>query len=91
MDGRITEKQFGGMLLAYSGVQSRKLKQMQKGLKKMFKDAQVDLGFCLSTFSDYLFSLLKLDSQFLAFTYLFDSLFFQVRVNNINLYVYLFI
>lgn len=40
MDGRITERQFGGMLLAYSGVQSRKLKQMQKGLKKMFKDAQ---------------------------------------------------
>lgn len=42
MDGRISERQFGGMLLAYSGVQSRKLKQMQKGLKKMFKDAQVD-------------------------------------------------
>lgn len=42
MDGRITERQFGGMLLAYSGVQSRKLKHMQKGLKKMFKDAQVD-------------------------------------------------
>lgn len=42
MNGRITERQFGGMLLAYSGVQSRKLKQMQKGLKKMFKDAQVD-------------------------------------------------
>lgn len=41
MDGRITERQFGGMLLAYSGVQSRKLKHMQKGLKKMFKDAQV--------------------------------------------------
>uniref|UniRef100_A0A8C2CCF3 Calcium uptake protein 1, mitochondrial n=1 Tax=Cyprinus carpio TaxID=7962 RepID=A0A8C2CCF3_CYPCA len=40
VDGRITEKQFGGMLLAYSGVQSRKLKQMQKNLKKMFKDAQ---------------------------------------------------
>ncbi|XP_067380513.1 calcium uptake protein 1, mitochondrial isoform X1 [Channa argus] len=40
MDGRITERQFGGMLLAYSGVQSRKLKHMQKGLKKMFKDAQ---------------------------------------------------
>nr|XP_023678332.1 calcium uptake protein 1, mitochondrial isoform X1 [Paramormyrops kingsleyae] len=39
-DGHITERQFGGMLLAYSGVQSRKLKQMQKGLKKMFKDAQ---------------------------------------------------
>lgn len=42
VDGRITERQFGGMLLAYSGVQSRKLKQMLKGLKKMFKDAQVD-------------------------------------------------
>ncbi|XP_023267400.1 calcium uptake protein 1, mitochondrial isoform X4 [Seriola lalandi dorsalis] len=40
VDGRITERQFGGMLLAYSGVQSRKLKQMQKGLTKMFKDAQ---------------------------------------------------
>ncbi|KTG42753.1 hypothetical protein cypCar_00017401 [Cyprinus carpio] len=40
VDGRITEKQFGGMLLAYSGVQSRKLKQMQKNLKRMFKDAQ---------------------------------------------------
>ncbi|XP_074531837.1 calcium uptake protein 1, mitochondrial isoform X2 [Halichoeres trimaculatus] len=40
MNGRISERQFGGMLLAYSGVQSRKLKQMQKGLKKMFKDAQ---------------------------------------------------
>ncbi|XP_046884994.1 LOW QUALITY PROTEIN: calcium uptake protein 1, mitochondrial [Hypomesus transpacificus] len=40
VDGRVTERQFGGMLLAYSGVQSRKLKQMQKGLKKMFKDAQ---------------------------------------------------
>lgn len=40
VDGRITEKQFGGMLLAYSGVQSRKLKLMQKNLKRMFKDAQ---------------------------------------------------
>ncbi|XP_011601762.1 calcium uptake protein 1, mitochondrial isoform X3 [Takifugu rubripes] len=39
-NGRITERQFGGMLLAYSGVQSRKLKQMLKGLKKMFKDGQ---------------------------------------------------
>lgn len=43
VDGRITERQFGGMLLAYSGVQSRKLKKMQNGLKKMFKDAQVSL------------------------------------------------
>ncbi|XP_033469778.1 calcium uptake protein 1, mitochondrial [Epinephelus fuscoguttatus] len=40
VNDRITERQFGGMLLAYSGVQSRKLKLMQKGLKKMFKDAQ---------------------------------------------------
>uniref|UniRef100_A0AAY5KL07 Calcium uptake protein 1, mitochondrial n=1 Tax=Esox lucius TaxID=8010 RepID=A0AAY5KL07_ESOLU len=40
VDGCITERQFGGMLLSYSGVQSRKLKQMQKGLKKMFKDSQ---------------------------------------------------
>lgn len=40
VDGRISEKQFGGMLLAYSGVQSRKLKLMQKNLKRMFKDAQ---------------------------------------------------
>lgn len=31
------------MLLAYSGVQSRKLKQMLKGLKKMFKDGQVGI------------------------------------------------
>lgn len=52
MDGRITERQFGGMLLAYSGVQSRKLKQMQKGLKKMFKDAQVEQSFCLSAVRD---------------------------------------
>lgn len=46
VNSRITERQFGGMLLAYSGVQSRKLKQMQKGLKKMFKDAQVDQSEC---------------------------------------------
>lgn len=46
VSGRITERQFGGMLLVYSGVQSRKLKQMQKGLKKMFKDAQVDKSVC---------------------------------------------
>nr|XP_015202165.1 PREDICTED: calcium uptake protein 1, mitochondrial isoform X1 [Lepisosteus oculatus] len=39
VDGRITERQFGGMLLAYSGVQSRKLTQMLKSLKKQFKDA----------------------------------------------------
>lgn len=48
VDGRITERQFGGMLLAYSGVQSRKLKQMLKGLKKMFKDGQVDKAACLA-------------------------------------------
>lgn len=46
VNGRITERQFGGMLLAYSGVQSRKLKLMQKGLKKMFKDAQVEKYMC---------------------------------------------
>uniref|UniRef100_A0AAY5K1Z1 Calcium uptake protein 1, mitochondrial n=1 Tax=Esox lucius TaxID=8010 RepID=A0AAY5K1Z1_ESOLU len=46
VDGCITERQFGGMLLSYSGVQSRKLKQMQKGLKKMFKDSQVQ-GLCV--------------------------------------------
>ncbi len=51
MNGRIAERQFGGMLLAYSGVQSRKLKQMQKGLKKMFKDAQVDNWMFLLTLS----------------------------------------
>ncbi|KFO36982.1 Calcium uptake protein 1, mitochondrial [Fukomys damarensis] len=40
MDGRITERQFGGMLLAYSGVQSKKLTAMQKQLKKHFKDGK---------------------------------------------------
>lgn len=61
VNGRITERQFGGMLLAYSGVQSRKLKLMQKGLKKMFKDAQVYIGIllqqqgsCPSSLSDWL-------------------------------------
>ncbi|XP_028651042.1 calcium uptake protein 1, mitochondrial [Erpetoichthys calabaricus] len=39
VNGRITERQFGSMLLAYSGVQSRKLTQMLKNLKKQFKDA----------------------------------------------------
>ncbi|XP_041124406.1 calcium uptake protein 1, mitochondrial-like isoform X1 [Polyodon spathula] len=38
VDGRITERQFGRMLLAYSGVQSRKLTVMLKNLKKQFKD-----------------------------------------------------
>uniref|UniRef100_A0AAZ3RUH0 Calcium uptake protein 1, mitochondrial n=1 Tax=Oncorhynchus tshawytscha TaxID=74940 RepID=A0AAZ3RUH0_ONCTS len=42
VDGCITERQFGGMLLSYSGIQSHKHKQMQKGLKKMFRDAQSD-------------------------------------------------
>ncbi|XP_072484326.1 calcium uptake protein 1, mitochondrial [Notamacropus eugenii] len=40
VNGRITERQFGGMLLAYSGVQSKKLKVMQKQLKKHFKDGK---------------------------------------------------
>ncbi|XP_043911927.1 calcium uptake protein 1, mitochondrial isoform X2 [Protopterus annectens] len=40
VNGRITERQFGSMLLAYSGVQSRKLNQMLKRIKKQFKDAQ---------------------------------------------------
>lgn len=51
VNGRISERQFGGMLLAYSGVQSRKLKQMQKGLKKMFKDAQVDESVPIHAFT----------------------------------------
>lgn len=37
VDGRITERQFGGMLLAYSGVQSKKLTAMQKQLKSTSK------------------------------------------------------
>ncbi|XP_071264986.1 calcium uptake protein 1, mitochondrial-like [Salvelinus alpinus] len=40
VDGCITERQFGGMLLSYSGIQSHKHKQTQKGLKKMFRDSQ---------------------------------------------------
>ncbi|KAM5236051.1 calcium uptake protein 1, mitochondrial isoform 1-T1 [Ctenodactylus gundi] len=40
VDGRITERQFGGMLLAYSGVQSKKLTAMQKQLKKHFKEGK---------------------------------------------------
>ncbi|XP_074152968.1 calcium uptake protein 1, mitochondrial isoform X1 [Sminthopsis crassicaudata] len=40
VNGRITERQFGGMLLAYSGVQSKKLKVMQKQLKKHFKEGK---------------------------------------------------
>ncbi|KAM9617966.1 calcium uptake protein 1, mitochondrial isoform 4-T4 [Trichechus inunguis] len=40
VDGRITERQFGGMLLAYSGVQSKKLTVMQKQLKKHFKEGK---------------------------------------------------
>lgn len=41
VDGRITERQFGGMLLAYSGVQSKKLTAMQRQLKKHFKEGKV--------------------------------------------------
>ncbi|XP_045147491.1 calcium uptake protein 1, mitochondrial isoform X2 [Echinops telfairi] len=40
VDGRITERQFGGMLLAYSGVQSKKLTAMQKQLKRHFKEGK---------------------------------------------------
>ncbi|KAL4698319.1 hypothetical protein H8959_010976 [Pygathrix nigripes] len=40
VDGRITERQFGGMLLAYSGVQSKKLTAMQRQLKKHFKEGK---------------------------------------------------
>ncbi|XP_038599746.1 calcium uptake protein 1, mitochondrial isoform X2 [Tachyglossus aculeatus] len=40
VNGRITERQFGGMLLAYSGVQSKKLTLLQKQLKKHFKDGE---------------------------------------------------
>lgn len=39
--GRITERQFGSMLLAYSGVQSKKLTVMLKQLKKHFQDGEV--------------------------------------------------
>ncbi|XP_041424753.1 calcium uptake protein 1, mitochondrial isoform X3 [Xenopus laevis] len=40
VDGHITERQFGSMLLAYSGVQSKKLTHMLKQLKKRFKDGE---------------------------------------------------
>ncbi|KAL2303247.1 hypothetical protein Nmel_010712 [Mimus melanotis] len=40
VDGRITERQFGSMLLAYSGVQSKKLTVMLKQLKKHFQDGE---------------------------------------------------
>ncbi|XP_029464985.1 calcium uptake protein 1, mitochondrial isoform X2 [Rhinatrema bivittatum] len=40
VNGHITERQFGSMLLAYSGVQSKKLTHMLKQLKKHFKDAE---------------------------------------------------
>lgn len=40
VDGKITERQFGGMLLAYSGVQSKKLTAMQKQLKKHLKEGK---------------------------------------------------
>ncbi|XP_019394113.1 PREDICTED: calcium uptake protein 1, mitochondrial isoform X3 [Crocodylus porosus] len=39
-NGRITERQFGSMLLAYSGVQSKKLIHMLKQLKKHFQDGE---------------------------------------------------
>uniref|UniRef100_A0A803TPS8 Calcium uptake protein 1, mitochondrial n=1 Tax=Anolis carolinensis TaxID=28377 RepID=A0A803TPS8_ANOCA len=40
VNGRITERQFGSMLLAYSGVQSKKLCLMLKQLKKHFQDGE---------------------------------------------------
>ncbi|XP_069466623.1 LOW QUALITY PROTEIN: calcium uptake protein 1, mitochondrial [Ambystoma mexicanum] len=40
VNGRITERQFGRMLLAYSGVQSKKLTVMLKQLKQRFKDGE---------------------------------------------------
>ncbi|XP_045153025.1 LOW QUALITY PROTEIN: calcium uptake protein 1, mitochondrial-like [Echinops telfairi] len=40
VDGRIAERQFGGMLLACSGVQSKKLTAMQKQLKRHFKEGK---------------------------------------------------
>ncbi|XP_041032358.1 calcium uptake protein 1, mitochondrial isoform X2 [Carcharodon carcharias] len=40
INGRILERQFGSMLLAYSGVQSKKLRAMLKSIKKQFKDAE---------------------------------------------------
>ncbi|XP_039224023.1 calcium uptake protein 1, mitochondrial isoform X1 [Crotalus tigris] len=40
VNGRITERQFGSMLLAYSGVQSKKLTVMLKQLKKHFQDGE---------------------------------------------------
>ncbi|XP_048361345.1 calcium uptake protein 1, mitochondrial isoform X2 [Sphaerodactylus townsendi] len=39
-NGRITERQFGSMLLVYSGVQSKKLTLMLKQLKKHFQDGE---------------------------------------------------
>ncbi|XP_036192933.1 calcium uptake protein 1, mitochondrial isoform X9 [Myotis myotis] len=52
VDGRITERQFGGMLLAYSGVQSKKLTAMQKQLKKHFKEGKVCVLICISLMTD---------------------------------------
>ncbi|NXD15194.1 MICU1 protein, partial [Nothocercus nigrocapillus] len=40
VEGRITERQFGSMLLAYSGVQSKKLTVMLKQLRKHFQDGE---------------------------------------------------
>lgn len=45
VEGRITERQFGSMLLAYSGVQSKKLTVMLKQLKKHFQDGEVSGKF----------------------------------------------
>ncbi|XP_032805892.1 calcium uptake protein 1, mitochondrial isoform X2 [Petromyzon marinus] len=38
VDGHISERRFGNMLLAYSGVKSKKLTHMLKHVKKEFKD-----------------------------------------------------
>ncbi|XP_038264573.1 calcium uptake protein 1, mitochondrial isoform X2 [Dermochelys coriacea] len=40
VNGRIAERQFGGMLLAYSGVQSKKLTLMLKQLRKRFQEGE---------------------------------------------------
>ncbi|XP_069096491.1 calcium uptake protein 1, mitochondrial [Pleurodeles waltl] len=40
VNGKITERQFGSMLLAYSGVQSKKLTVMLKQLKQRFKGGE---------------------------------------------------
>lgn len=40
VDGRIIERQFGGMLFVYSGVQFKKLIVMQRQFKKYFKEGK---------------------------------------------------